>query len=297
MEFSEDFIKENNLTEEQVKAVSEFGKGHIAELQQQWDGKANENANNILDGVITSTQKQFGISLERQQGEKHADYLKRLSDQVVSSKQEELEKLKGDYEQKLKEFKGGDALKSELDKAKADLDEALQKYADYDELKEKATKADEYGQQLSGLKLEVAFNGAKPNFPDSVNPYEAKAKWEEFKSAILNEYNIEIVDGEAVAISKENQYKQSKLSDLVAKDENIQELSKGRQQGGTGARPAEGEVIEGIPFKVPKDADAKTRSKLIKEHLAEKGIGPAHTEYSKQFAEMNKKIMAGNKAA
>lgn len=297
MEFSKEFIEENKLSEEQVKAVSEFGKAHIAELQKNWDGKANENAQGILDGAIQSIHQKTGFKLERNQGEKVADYLSRYTESFLDKKNGEIDGLKAEYEQKLKEFKGGDALKSELDKAKADLDEALKKYADYDELKEKAVKAEEYGQQLSGLKLEVAFDGAKPNFPDTVNPYEAKAKWEDFKSTILNEYNIEIVDGEAVAVSKENQYKQSKLADLVAKDETIQALLEGRKQGGTGAKPAEGQVIDGVPFKVPKDADAKTRAKLIRDYLAENGIGISHAKYSEQFAELNNKILAGNKAA
>lgn len=292
MEFSKEFIEQNKLSEDQVKAVSDFGKSHIADLQKQWDGKANENAQGILDGVIGAVAQKTGFKLDRNQGEKHADYLTRYSEAFLQKQKEGIDTLKSEYEQKLKEFKGGDALKSELDKAKSDLDEALKKYADYDELKEKAVKADEYGQQLSGLKLEVAFNKVKPSFPDTVNPYEAKAKWEDFKKTILENYTIEIVDGEPKAIKKDNVYDSKDLADFVKKDETLQALLTGRQQGGTGARTLDGEVIEGVPFKVPKDADAKTRSKLIKDYLAEQGIGPAHTQYGTKFAELNKKITA-----
>lgn len=300
MEFqlNEDFIKDNNLTEEQVKAVSGYVTGdYLPTVKKEWDGKANENAEGIIGGAVKSIQKQFGIELEREQGEKVADYLARFSTQVVSSKQDEIEKIKADYQEKIKGVKGTEALKEEYDKMKEQLDEVKQKYADYDELKEKAVKADEYGQQLSGLKLEVAFNGVKPNFPDTVNPYEAKAKWEEFKKGVLDKYNIELVDGIPMAIDKENEYKTVKLSELLSKDETIQELLVGRQQGGTGAKPTGLKDVDGVPFKVPENADAKTRSKLIAEHLATLGIGKMHDDYSAKFKELNEKIMLGQTQA
>ena len=65
--------------------------------------------------------------------------------------------------------------------------------------------------------------------------------------------------GEPVAVSKENQYKQTKLEDLVKKDDELQKLLEGRKQTGTGGRTEDLETVEGVPFKVPKDADAKKR--------------------------------------
>ncbi len=297
MELSKEFIEENKLSDDQVTAITDFGKGQVAELQKQWDTKANDNAQKILDGVVSSTHEKTGFKLERNQGEKHADYLVRYSTSFLESKKSEVDSLKADYEQKLKDFKGGDALQSELDAARSKLDEAMKKYADYDDLKEKAAKAEEYGKELSGLKLEVAFNGVRPNFPDTVNPYEAKAKWEDFKKSVLEKNKIELVDGEPMVVDKENQYKTSKLSDLVTKDETLQALLKGREQKGPGGEPVDLEEIEGVPFKVPKDADAVTRSKLIKEQLAKDGIGGTHPDYAKKFGELNKKILEAKKAA
>lgn len=291
MELQKELVESLGLNEDQVKGISEFGQNHVAELQKEWSGKANEQAQGILEGAATYALKTTGVKLEREKGEKHGDFLKRVADAHLEAKNGEISDLKADYETKLKEFKGGDALKSELDAAKSKLDEAKQKLADYDELKEKAEKAEKYGQELSGLKLEVAFNGIRPNFPDTVNPYEAKAKWDEFKKSVLETHNIEIVDGEPVAISKENEYKQTKLKELLAKDEPVQALLKGRQQQGTGGTPTDMEEIEGVPFKVPKDATGADRSKAIKEYLASKGIGAMHPDYSTQFSELNKKIL------
>lgn len=297
-QFNEDFIKDNNLTEEQVKAVSTFVTGdYLPNVQKQWDGKANENAEGIINGAIKSIQKQFGVELEREQGEKAADYLTRFSSQVVSGKQSEIDKIKSDYEEKIKGVKGTEALKEEYDKMKAQLDEVKQKYADYDDLKERASKAEEYGEQLSGLKLEVAFNSVKPNFPQEVNEYEADAKWNAFKKEILSKYTIELVDNVPTAIDKENEYKTVKLSDLLGKDENIQGLLKGRQQEGTGAKAVDLKQVEGVPFKVPVNADSKTRSKLIKEYLASQGIGTMDSKYSEKFAELNKKLLQGQTQA
>lgn len=105
-------------------------------------------------------------------------------------------------------------------------------------------------------------------------------------------------NGVAIAVPREgNQYATKKLSELLAKDESVQELLKGRQQGGTGGQQVEGIVLDGVPFKVPADADGKTRSKLIKEHLESKGIRTADPKYSKEFDKLNKKIKEAAKKA
>lgn len=295
MEFTEDFIKEQGLSEDQVKGITAITDEQFADKQKEWEGKANENAEKIIDGAIKFTQKQTGFELSREQGEKAGDYFNRFSEKFLESSKGKVETLKLDYEQKIKDFKGGDALQSELTKAKDTLDKALEKYADYDSLKEKADKAETYGKELSGLKLEVAFGGAKPTFPDTVNKYEAKAIWREFKANVLLKNTIEIVDGIPMAIDKENHYKSTKLEELVSKDENIQKLLEGRKQEGTGAKETEFKEIEGVPFKVPEDANALVRSKLIKEQLAKEGIDSMHKSYSIKFAELNKKILEGKK--
>ena len=300
MEFqlNEDFIKDNNLTEEQVKAVSGYvASDYLPTIKKEWDGKANENAEGIINGALKSIQNEFGLELDREQGEKAVDYLTRFSSKVVGSKQSELDELKSNYEEKIKGVKGAEALQGEYEKMKLEKDEILKKYADYDDLKEKADKYEEASQTLSTLKLEVAFNGVKPQFPNTVNKYEADAKWNEFKKGVLSNYTIEIVDNVPTAIDKENHHKTIKLEDLLSKDESIQELMKGRQQPGTGAEQKDLVDIEGIPFKLPVNAGAKDRSKAISEYLTSKGLTPSSNKWADEFAELNKKILQGKNQA
>lgn len=300
MEFqlTEDFVKDNGFTEEQVKAVTGLvTESYIPELQKSWDGKANENAEGIIAGAIKSAQKTFSVDLPREQGEKYADYLNRLSSHVIGEKQSQVDTKLKELDLKMKDFKGNETLSKEYETLKQEKESLLKKYADYEEQVEKASKYDEAQQTLSTLKLEVAFNGVKPNFPKEVNVYEAKAKWDEFKSNVQDKNIIEIIDGEAWAIDKENHYKKTKLSELVAQDENISELMKGRQQTGIGGQPVDFEAIEGVPFKVPANADGKTRSKLIKEYLATKNITSTHPSFSKEFKELNDKILQGKNQA
>lgn len=290
MEFiNEDKQTELGLTPEQISGLTPLYESHLAEVKKGWDGVANKNAEGIINGAIDPIVKATGIN--RNEGEKAADFLTRVGTSYLSEKQSELDKIKSDYEEKIKGVKGSETLASEYEAMKVKHDEVLQKYADYDELKEKAVKADEYGQQLSTLKLEVAFGEVKPNFPESVNKYEAAAKWNELKNSILDKNTIEIVDGVPMAVDKENPHKVTKLQDLVEKDEEINALAKGRQQGGTGAKQVDKETIDGVPFEVPVNATSEDRTKLIKEYLTKKGISPISDEYSKQFSELNIKIL------
>lgn len=292
---TEEIQKQHNITPEQVAALKPLYDNDIATKQKDWDSKANTNAENILAGAAKYAQTKFGVTEERQQGEKYGDYLNRIADKGLEAKKAEVESAKAEYAQKLKDFKGDEATKAELDAAKAELDKAKQTLANYDEIKGKAEKFDEANEKLNGLKLEVAFNGVKPNFPETVNKYEADAKWGDFKKEILAKYNIELVDGVPMAIDKENQYKQAKLSDLVSGDKTLEELTKGRQQTGTGARTT-GTVIkvEGLPFEIPDNAktDPKERQKVIKEQLEKEGITPMHQDYAAKFADYNRKITA-----
>lgn len=291
---TEDLQKEHNFTPEQIAVLKPLYDNDIATKKKDWDGVANTNAENILSGAAKYAQTKLGVTDERQAGEKWGDYMNRIADKSIESKAGEVERLKTEYAQKLKDFKGDDATKAELDAAKAKLDEANKILATYDEIKGKADKYDEASESLKGLKLEVAFTNVKPNFPDTVNAYEAKAKWDEFKKAILEKHTIELVDGVPMAIDKDNVHKQTKLSDLVAADKDLSELSKGRQQAGTGAHSAGKDVkIDGLPFDVPENAktDTKERAKAIREQLAKENIPATHPDYAAKFAEYNKKIM------
>ena len=106
-----------------------------------------------------------------------------------------------------------------------------------------------------------------PEWSKNANIYEVNAKWGEFKSGILNDYEIELVEGTAMAISKENKHKQVKLADLVGKDETLSKLVLGRQQSGVNAREINSVEIDGVPFKVPENADSAVRTQVIKDYL------------------------------
>jgi len=195
MELEEEFIKEHNLSEDQAKALGSKFDNMLADekktIEETFKGQANKDAEGILSGYVESVKKEFGVDIPRNDGEKVKDWAARALPVVFKKQKEDLETLKKDYESKVQKASGQDldAIKRQYESEK---DELLKKYADYDEIKEKAGKADEYGEKLSGLKLQVAFSNVKPSFPDSVNEYEAKAKWGYFMKSINEKYDIEL---------------------------------------------------------------------------------------------------------
>jgi len=290
LDFITDDVKtELGLTDEVITKLEPLYTNRIAELKNEYDGTANTNAENIILGAINATAAKYKVDLPRNAGEKNADYLARLNEKVVESQKSGVEQLKADYEQKLKDFKGGDALQSELNAAKAKLDEALQKYADYDTLKSTAEKYEPLAQENAAFKKQVAFGSVKPSFPDTVNEYEAKAKWNDFVKSVETTWSIEVVDGEAIAIDKENPHKQTKLSELVAADKNISELMQGRQQRGAGGNPVNLSKVEGLDFEVPVKADSATLTQAVDDYLVRKGVSKTSDDYGKQFGELYKK--------
>lgn len=294
MEFiTEEVQKTLNLTPEQIEGLKPLVSNHIADLQKGWDGKANENAEKILTGAISKVIEVTKVP--RNEGEKVADYIERASNTHLVGLKTTLENAKSEYEQKLKDFKGDEATKAELQKAKEDLDNAKKQLADFDTYKAKAEKLEPLEKEYSSMKLQIAFNSVKPNFPETVNVYEAKAKWDEFVKSVQEKYTIELVDNEAVCKDKENEYKTAKLKDLVDADANLSALLQGRKQGGTGAKEKEMTKINGVPFDVPKDCTTEERSKLIKEYLTTQGLNVTSGEYAKKFAELNKAILEANK--
>lgn len=300
MELTKEVIEAAKLSEDQVKAVSAFGKSfldsRIADVKKEFEGVAHKNAQEILTGAAGAVEKETGV--KRNEGEKIADYIARAHKEKLSSKESELEKAKADYEKKIK-----DANPQELSKAyeelKAKNEEILKKYADYDEVKKKAESADEYGKQLTGLKLEVAFSGVRPAFHESANKWEVDAKWNEFKAAILKDNDIEIVDGKPVAISKENKFKQTPLEKLVSEYEDFKPLlTDSSKKPGLGGKEKEMTSVTGIPFQVPSDGDTAKTSEAIKEHLLKtEKLSITSPEYAKKFAEYYKKIKEQRTAA
>ena len=290
MELTKEFIEANGLAEAQVEAI----KGHIENevvpnLKKEYEGKANENAEGILKGASKKASEQFGIDVERDQGEKWADYLSRISEKALSSKTEKLLLKEKELENKLKNFQGSDELKEKYEKQLQENDKLLKQVAELEPLKGMDTLLKDKDQELTGLKKEVAYSSVKPSFPDTVNKYEADAKWNELKSSIEEKYTIELIDGLPYGIDKENHHKKVKLSDLVNADNNIKELLKGRQQNGTGGKPVDLKDVEGIPFQIPVNATSEQLTTLVREHVLKELGDITHPEYAKKFQELYQK--------
>ncbi len=299
MDLSKEFIEEHKLEEAQVKAVTELTAGHIADLKGEWDGLADKNTNGILEGVILHTSKSTGFKLSRDQGEKHGDYLKRFNEAYLLESRTKLDGQRLEYEEKIKNVKGSETLSKEFETLQLKHSELQKKEATFDELNSSGIK-DKYDtliKETNSLKIGNAFNSVKPSFPDTVNAYEVLAKWDTFKKEILNSNTLESVDGEWIAVDKENKHKTTKLTDLVSKDADLTKLMEGRQQTGTKTKEVNLKDIEGVPFQVPENANSIERSKLIKDHLLSKGINPTHPDFTGKFAELNSKILKPAEAA
>lgn len=287
LDFTEDFVKDNGFTPEQVTAVkSHIETSYIPELKKGWDSKANDNAEGILSGAAKYAMEKAGLSIDRDQGEKWGDYFARLTDTGFSEAKSNLDKKQAELDEKLKNFKGGDEYKSQVEKLTADLDKYKQQVAELEPLRGFDEKYNEATGQLSKMKREVAYSAVKPNFPTTANEYEVKAKWEAFKAGVEEKYNIEYIDGKAIAVDKENVHKQIELSSLVSSDESLKTLLAGRQQGGTGADPADLIEVEGLPFKVKKGAESAELSATVNEYLVKKLGNKLHSSYATEFAKL-----------
>ena len=290
MELSQEFIEQNGLSEEQVTAFT----GHIENeimptIKKEYDGVANTNAEGILTGASNYAKEKLGVDLEREKGEKMGDYLIRIADAGLSTKTEALKIKEAELEDKLKNFKGSDELKTKYEQQLSANDELLQKLAKLEPLEGIDEKYNTATTELSKLKKEVSYNSVKPVFPDTVNSYEATAKWNEWKNKVEEAYDIELIDGVPFGIDKENIHKKVKLSELVKADENINALLLGRQQKGTGANPADFRQVEGLPFSIPKNAIPEDITKLVREHVLSELGSITHKDYTARFKELYSK--------
>lgn len=291
MELEKEFIEIHKLTEEQASAINKYyGEEVIPSIKKEYDGLANKNAESILEGASKALQSKFGITDERQQGEKIADFISRIVEKPFETTKAELEKNKKEYEEKLKNFKGDDELKGKYEKLVSTNDELLKQLAELEPLKGLDVKLQEKDQELSGLKLNVAFNSIKPSFPDTANKYEVDAKWNNFQKDVLEKYVIEIEDGKPMAVDKENHHKKVKLSDLLEANKDISELLQGRKQEGVNGKPANLLDVSGVPFKVPEGATTEELSTLVRDHLEKKLGNRLHPSYAKEFQDLMLKI-------
>lgn len=296
MEFTPEFITEQSLTPEQVTAIVSNVTGEIATLKLGWDGKANENAEGILKGAADYIKSQNNITLEREQGEKMGDYLKRVSDSHFSGKQGTLDAAILDYNSKVENFKGDAEVKSELAAQKTTNDGLLQKLALLEPLEGMDIKYGTLQKDYDSLNLNLAISQVKPTFPDTVNKFEAAAKWDGFLAEVSKTYDIKFVDNKAIAVSKENIHLQKDLISLVDADETLKGLLAGRKQNGPKGTPTDFIEIEKIPFAIPKDATMEQKSKAIREYLSTQGIPSTSKQYATEFGKWNLAIAEGLKA-
>lgn len=297
-EFDSDFITEQGLSEDQLSAMMPKINDHITTLKGDWDKKANTDAENILTGAANKVQEVTKI--ERKQGEKLADYYSRAWSEFNQEATSSIEQQKKDLEKKIRDASKDDKLKGEYDELKKKYDALQEMEADYEKLKEGdfENKYNTLNSEHINLQQKLAFNSEKPVFPDTVNKYEADAKWKAFEKKVLDKNNLVLVDDNWVAVDKENQHKQTPLSELVKGSEEIQALLEGRRQEGPNSKQGKRVKIEGLPFDLPEKATSADRSKAIKEYLAkEEGLEPTHPSYPKRFQELNMKALGKEPAA
>lgn len=294
MEFTKEFIEKNQLTEEQVNAVTSFAKDQIANIEKEWSGKANENAEKILEGAASSLEKLTGI--QREKGQKIAEYTSFAVEKYFEGTKNELQRQKGELEEKLKSNKGDELLKAELAETKEAIKALKQKEAEYDEWVKNDYKGkyEKTSQELTLTQQRIAFKDNIPLRPENVNKYEWDAKIKEFQNELLEKNNL-VFDGDvAWLVDKENEFKKTKLEDAVKANETIQELIKGRVIEGAGGKAGKQINIEGVPFKVPENATSEQRTKAIRDYLAGQNITTLSPDYPKKFAELNAKILEKN---
>ncbi|MCK5605279.1 hypothetical protein KAR91_25530 [Candidatus Pacearchaeota archaeon] len=290
MEFNEEQAKEIGLSEEQVTKVKELTNSNEADLKKEWDGKANTDAEKIIQGAADKVETLTGI--KREQGVKIAEYLGLASENYLKGGKSALEQKQAELQKKINEGGGDKTLKAELETANGLIDGYKQteaKYADYEKNDYKG-KWEQANKDLDSQTEDIAFGSIKPSFPDTVNAYEAKGRWNEFKKDTLSKYHIKKVDNEWVGVDKENEYKIVKLEQLVKDNNVISELSKGRDAKGLGIK--KDIQIADVPFKIPENATAKERQKAIKDYLVDvRKLSALSDKYTKEYAALNKKLL------
>lgn len=296
MELTAEQVKEIGLSDEQVKkvvsVVSEYESTLKKTIDEEWKGRANEQAEGILTGAAEKVEQLTGI--KREKGQKIADYIHQSSELFFKGQRSTLEKKQQELDEKIKNSGSDESTKKEYAELKEKFTELQKKEAIYSEYEKENYKEKylEAKKTLSEQEQEIALNSVKPSFPATANAYEISGRWNEFKSDVLKKYDLK-KDGEIwVGVDKENQFKVVKLSDLVSQNKELTELTKGRSITGIGGSPKTEIDIEGVPFKVPENATSQERQQLIKEYLTNvEKLAITSNDYAKRYAELNQKIL------
>ena len=304
MEFTKEFIETNKLSDEQVTALTEATNDHEATIKLTYDGKANTDAEAILEGAAKKVSELTGI--QREQGQKIADYISLAGESYpkgkLESERKKLEDSQKELDEKIKKGTTDTALLQKHEDLQAKFDALQAKEADFDRIAEGdyENKYNQLFESHTTTQISGAFNKVRPAFPDTVNKYEADAKWNSFVKGVKEKYNVEVdKDGVGHAIDKENKHKTYKLSDLVDKDKEITALKTGRKATGLGGSPDVTLIdVKDVPFKVPENATAQQRNDAIREYLTKVlKLDKISSEYSDKFTEYNKKLLNPQKTA
>lgn len=296
MDLTKEIIENNNLTDDQVSAINAHIVTGDADIKKEFDGKANQDAQNILSGAATAVTKITGVALG--QGQKIAEFFESAGATYVENQltveRKELGDKKLEYEQKIKDG-GSGHLQKDLDDVNFKLESLQQKEATFNELIEGdyKTKYDDLVTSNSSLKITNAFTSVKPTFPETVNKFEADARFREWKNSVLEGFTIEFDDnGDPIAIDKNNKFMTKKLSELLDADKNISVLMEGRKQQGTGHQPGGVKKIDNVPFDVPEDKSK--RSQAITDYLVTtEKLKTTDPNFGRRFGELNVLIKQG----
>lgn len=294
--FTDDFVKEQGFTPEQVTAITTNVTGqyepHIAELKKEWGDTAVTNAENIISDAIKATQTASNFTLEREQGEKLKDWQVRYSTALNATSIADLASSKKEYDDKVANFKGDADLKAKIIVLEDKLTPLQKQEAEYVKLLNSGI-VDEHKSLLASNKdnlRALAFGSAKPTFHKDANEFEVGVKWDKFILSVEETHDVVMVGKEAIAILKTNEHIRVPLKDLVKGNEDLTKLIDGRQQDPLNPDPADAVTVTGVPFAVPKDVSNKDLTALIHKQLAIENLektGHTAAEYSKRFKELN----------
>lgn len=301
MELTKEVIEAQGLSTDQVTAINtEFKTGYdsgMTTLKTEYEGAANKNAEGILSGAAKKVTAITGV--ERNQGEQYGDFIDRSWVDFSGKEQKELSDTKASYESKIKDFKGDETVLKELGEFKEANKVLKGKEAEWDKVINSGVQKN-YEDLLvknTSLNQSVAFGSVKPSFDKDANVFEVDAKWKGFISATMEKNDIVMHEGVAYAVNKENDLIKTKLEDLVKENEEITSLVNGRQQDPLKTKQANLKDVDGISFKVPKDATTAELGALVQEQLSKDGVANTDANYGTQFQAMYNKAKAGQKTA
>lgn len=291
--FTEQEIKDLELTEGQVKAINK----NYKEKETELTGLANKNSDNILNNVAAIVAEKTGVT--RIDKEKVSVYLPRASEEFISNevksksktKVEEAERLAGEWEDKFKNHKGDQTLKDELKIAQ-------EKIAEFPGLLE--AKDTEWGGKLEtlqtdfdGYKLELGIKNSIPQLDTSINKYEADTKTANAIGRLKDTYELSYDDKGNLIGTKD--YQKSLVSELLKSDTELKDIlfkddGSGGEGGGAGGGAGNGAEGGSGDIVINPALSKSAKQELIRAAIIEtKKIEPWEDAFTSVFKEECKK--------